>query len=340
MEQMKGSRQHHVLVVDDDPAIRNLHTDLLSGAGYEVAVASDGDEALARVEARLPDLVLLDLDMPRVSGYEVCRRLKSDPRTRFIPVVILTGALAEQARLQAWELGADDFLSKPFRTKQVLTRCRALLRVKDLVDQLDGAQNVLFALTRAMDAKSAFTQGHTERVVTYALTLGKCLGLSAADMDALRLGAALHDIGKISIPDHILNKPGPLTAEEMDIIKRHPVAGVRIVEPLQSVRHAIPLIRWHHERLDGRGYPDGISGEAIPMSVRVLSVVDVYDAMSTARPYRPPLSYDDCVATMRRDADGGGLDHDVIRCFCETLVFTPPEAIREVVTAQAAFATG
>jgi putative two-component system response regulator len=340
MEQMKGSRQHHVLVVDDDPAIRNLHTDLLGGAGYDVTVASDGDEALARVEVRRPDLVLLDLDMPRVSGYEVCRRLKADPRTRFVPVVILTGAMAEQARLLAWELGADDFLTKPFRTKHVLTRCRALLRVKDLVDQLDDAQNVLFALTRAMDAKSAFTQGHTERVVTYALTLGKCLGLSAADLDALRLGAALHDIGKISIPDEILNKPGRLTVEEMEVIKRHPVAGVRIVEPLQSVRHAIPLIRWHHERLDGGGYPDGISGDAISMAVRILSVVDVYDAMSTARPYRPALSYDDCLATMRKDADGGGLDHEVIRCFCETLVFTPPEAMREVFASRTASAAG
>jgi len=323
MEQMKGSRQYHVLVVDDDSAIRNLHTDLLTGAGYEVEVAPDGAEALGRVEVRLPDLVLLDLDMPRVTGYEVCRRLKADPRTRFIPVVILTGELAEQARLQAWELGADDFLSKPFKTKEVLTRCRALLRVKDLVDQLDGAQNVLFALARVMDAKSAFTQGHTERVVTYALTLGKCLGLSPRDLDALRLGAALHDIGKISIPDHILDKPERLTTEEMEIIKRHPVAGVRIVEPLQSVRNAIPLIRWHHERLDGRGYPDGICADAIPMAVRVLSVVDVFDALSSARPYRPPMCYDECVATMRRDADGGGLDHEVIRCFCETLVFTP-----------------
>jgi putative two-component system response regulator len=268
--------------------------------------------------------VLLDLDMPRVSGYEVCRRLKAAERTRFIPVVILTGEMAEQARLQCWELGADDFLSKPFRTKQVLTRCKALLRVKDLVDQLDGAQNVLFALARVMDAKSAFTQGHTERVVTYALTLGRCLGLSAADLDALRVGAALHDIGKISIPDHILDKPARLTAEEMEIIKRHPVAGVRIVEPLHSVRDAIPLIRWHHERLDGHGYPDGIAGDAIPMAVRVLSVVDVYDALSSARPYRPPLTYDECLATMRKDADCGGLDPEVLRCFCETLVFTPP----------------
>jgi putative two-component system response regulator len=335
MEAINESRPRHILVVDDDQAIRQLHSDFLNDAGYEVTVAVDGREALARVEDRLPDLVLLDLDMPRVSGYEVCRRLKADPQTRFIPVVILTGEMAEQARLQAWELGADAFLTKPFRTAEVLTRCRALLRVKDLVDELDGAQNVLFALTRAMDAKSSFTQGHTERVVSYALALGKCMGLSPSELDALRLGAALHDIGKIGIPDSILDKPGRLTDEEMEIIKRHPVAGVRIVEPLHSVRNAIPLIHWHHERLDGGGYPDGISGDAIPMHVRVLSVVDVYDAMSTARPYRPPLSYDDCVAAMRKDADGGGLDHEVIRCFCETLVFTPPEANRAVVTTAA-----
>jgi len=236
-------------------------------------------------------------------------------------VVILTGESAAQARLQAWELGADDYLMKPSKTNEVLTRCRALLRVKDLVDQLDGAQNVLFALARVMDAKSAFTQGHTERVVAHALALGKRLGLSPSELDALRLGAALHDIGKISIPDHILDKPGSLTEDEMEIIKRHPVAGVRIVEPLQSVRIAIPLIRWHHERLDGGGYPDGISGDDIPMPVRVLSAVDVYDALSTPRPYRPRLCYEECLSTLRGLADGGGLDPEVVRCLAETPAF-------------------
>jgi putative two-component system response regulator len=318
MSSSNGSRTYRILVVDDDPAIRRFHTCLLEGAGFAVTLAADGHEALSQVEASLPDLVLLDLDMPRLSGYEVCRRLKADARTRFIPVVILTGMGALEARLQAWDLGADDFLAKPFQIAEVLTRCRALLRVKDVVDALDGAQNVLFALTRAMDAKSAFTQGHTERVAGYALAAGKCLGLPPPDLDLLRLGAALHDIGKIGIPDQILDKPGPLTEDERDVVRRHPVAGVRIVEPLQSVRAAVPLIRWHHERPDGAGYPDGISGNTIPMPVRVLSVADVFDALRSTRPYRPALPPDECVATLCRVADTGGLDGEVVRCFCET----------------------
>jgi putative two-component system response regulator len=323
MRPLNETHRHQVLVVDDDPAVRKLHADFLEGAGYEVDLAADGREGLARVEARLPDLVLLDLDMPLVNGYEVCRRLKAESRTRLIPVIVLTGHTASEARLQAWELGADDFLTKPFRLAEVLTRCRALLRAKDVVDQLDGAENVLFALARALDAKSHFTHGHTERVVGRAMELGKCLGLAGPDLDALSLGAFLHDIGKIGIPDHILDKPGPLTADEYEVVRRHPVAGVRIVEPLQSVRGALPLIRWHHERPDGGGYPDGISAGDIPLPVRVLSVADVYDALSSARPYRPALEPTECAATLYREADCGGLDPEVVRCFCETAGVAP-----------------
>jgi putative two-component system response regulator len=180
----------------------------------------------------------------------------------------------------------------------------------------------VFALARALEAKSRYTQGHTERVTAHALALAEQAGLAAAERETLRRGAALHDVGKISIPDAILDKPGALSAEEYELVKLHPVQGVRIVEPLRSIRDVIPLVRWHHERLDGHGYPDGLFGGAIPLAVRVLSVADVYDALVSARPYRPPLPRDECLRLLNESADGGGLDPELVRLFCATLVGT------------------
>jgi putative two-component system response regulator len=179
-------------------------------------------------------------------------------------------------------------------------------------------------MARAMEAKSRYTQGHTERVTVYALSLAERLGLPEKEREVLRCGAMLHDIGKIAIPDEILNKCGPLTAEEYEVVKEHPMAGVRIVEPLRSVRDAIPLIRWHHERLDGRGYPDGLYGAAIPLLTRLLAVADVYDALSSARPYRPAMNLEECLRTLHADADEGGLDPELVRCF------TAPPAIPQL----------
>ena len=271
-----------VLVVDDDPGVSGLLRYVLEAEGHAVAVAADGEAGLAKAAANPPDLVLLDLDMPGLGGFEVCRRLKTDPATRLVPVVILTGGGSADARLRAWDLGADEFLAKPFHTVEVAARCRSLLRVKSLVDELDSAQAVVFAFARAVDAKCSYTLGHSERVTGYAVRLAERVGLPAAEREILRRGAMLHDVGKISTPDAVLNKPGKLTAEEYDVIKQHPLQGVRIVEPLKSLREALPLIRWHHERLDGRGYPDGLFGGSIPLAVRVLAVADVFDALASA----------------------------------------------------------
>jgi putative two-component system response regulator len=197
----------HVLVAEDNAEIASLLQQLLKGEGYQVAPAGDGRQALALARQRPPDLVLSDLDMPHVDGFELCRQLKSNPATRSIPVLILTGQDAQSARLRAWDLGADDFLTKPFQAVEVLARCRSLLRVKSLVDELDSAQAVVLAFARAIEAKSAYTQGHSERVTTYALMLADQAGLGPAQREFLRLGAVLHDVGKIGIPDAILNKP-------------------------------------------------------------------------------------------------------------------------------------
>lgn len=276
-----------ILVVDGDPAIATLLRKVLEADGHLVVVAADGRIALERVGERRPDLVVLDIDMPEVGGFEVCRRLKTAPDTRLLPVLVLTGTGAAGGRRRAWDLGADEFLTKPFQALEVVARCRSLLRQKDLVDALDSAESVVFALARAIEAKSPFTHGHSGRVSRYARALAERLGLGEPAIDVLRRGAALHDIGKISTPDAVLDKPGRLTPDEFDVVKRHPAEGARIVEPLRSARDLIPLIRWHHERLDGTGYPDSLAGSAIPLPVRVLSVADVYDALASDRPYRP-----------------------------------------------------
>jgi putative two-component system response regulator len=262
-----------------------------------------------------------------VGGFEVCRRLKSDPDTRLLPVLVLTGTGAADARLRAWDLGADEFLTKPFQAVEVAARCRSLLRQKDLVDALDSAESVVFALARAIEAKSPFTHGHSGRVSRYARALAERLGLGEPAIDIRRRGAALHDIGKISTPDAVLDKPGRLTTEEFDVVKRHPAEGARIVEPLRSARDLIPLIRWHHERLDGTGYPDGLAGSAIPLPVRVLSVADVYDALASDRPYRPAMPHGRCREVMAEDAAGGGLEPELVRAFFEA--FTVPTVMPE-----------
>jgi putative two-component system response regulator len=305
-----------ILVADDDPTVGAALEQILKHEGYEVTRARDGRGALAAVADRRPDLILLDLNMPHVGGFEVCQRVKRDPATSLLPIVILTAESEADARMQAWDVGADDFLTKPFQVVEVLARCRSLLRTKALVDELDSAQSVLFAFARTLEAKSRYTQGHSERVTALALALADRVGLPAADTEPLRRGSLLHDIGKISTPDSILDKPARLTADEYAVVQRHPAEGVRMVESLRSIRDVIPFIRWHHERMDGRGYPDGLFGGSIPVAVRVLAVADVYDALATERPYRPALAPDECVRILRADAAGGGLDAELVEAFC------------------------
>jgi putative two-component system response regulator len=220
-----------------------------------------------------------------------------------VPILILTGRSADEARREAWEQGADDFLSKPFQRLDVLARCRSLLRVKRLTDALDSAESVVLAFAQAVEAKSAYTRGHSDRVTEYALLLAVDLGLPREDCELLERGAPLHDLGKIKLPDAILDKPGPLTAAEYELVKQHPVEGERILQGLRSVRDALPLVRWHHERLDGGGYPDGLMGGSIPLLVRILAVADVYDALAHDRPYHAAMPLERVFEIL--DADAG-----------------------------------
>ncbi|HTU19167.1 MAG TPA: HD-GYP domain-containing protein [Gemmataceae bacterium] len=194
-----------------------------------------------------------------------------------------------------------------------------------LIEERDSAEAVVFALARTVEAKSLFTHGHSERVMHYALSLADVVGVPAHEREVLRKGALLHDIGKISVPDAILDKPGKLTIAEFEVIKGHPAQGAHIVEPLHSLRETLPLIRWHHERLDGKGYPDGLRGDAIPQLVRILSVADVYDALSSERPYRQSIPHGSCLEMLRQNALGGGLDPDLVAIFHDIVTPLAPD---------------
>jgi len=302
-------------VVDDLDANRRLLTALLEPLGCEIFTAADGREALEQAELHPPDLILLDVMMPEVNGLEVCARLKSDPRTRLIPIVVITALHGEQEKLRAIEVGADDFLNKPFSKAELLARVRALLRLKRFTDELEFAETVLFSLGLAVEARDPHTEGHCQRLARISVELGRRLALEESALEALRRGGYLHDIGKIAISDSVLLKAGPLSAEEWQVMRQHAVIGEQICWPLRSFDAVLPIIRSHHEHWDGSGYPDGLRGEAIPLLARVLQLVDVYDALRSLRPYKPALTAAAALEQMQSEAERGWYDPRLVEFF-------------------------
>lgn len=307
-----------VLVVDDVAANRELLEGHLGDLGYDVRQARDGVQALEAIAADEPDLVLLDIDMPRLDGISVCERLKAHPTRRLIPIVILTASNDRDTRLRGIAAGADDFLSKPFDAKELLVRARVLLRQRALNRRLDATEGVLFALARAVEARDRYTIHHAERVGGYARAIGAALGLDTEDTAMLYEGGVLHDLGKIAIPDAILLKPGPLTDHEFAAMRQHSVEGERICLSLRSVAHFLPIIRHHHERIDGQGYPDHLSGPDIPAGARIVAIADAWDAMVSDRPYRAGLDPEEAVRRLRGSA-GKQWDAEMVQIFLELL---------------------
>lgn len=301
-----------ILVVDDLPENREILSGLLEPEGYTVITAKDGQEGLDKALAEPPDLILMDVSMPRMTGFEACRRLKADERTHLVPLVLVTGLVAREDRIQGIAAGCDDFLTKPVDSEQLMARTRSLLRAKTLIDDLEQAENVLVSLANALDAKDNYTRGHSERVAEYAEALGGALGLDRGERRNLRRAGLLHDIGKIGTRLDYLQKPGPLTSSEYEEVKKHPVIGYDICKPLRTMAPLLALIRSHHERLDGRGYPDGLKGDAIPVPLRCLSVADVYDALTSDRSYRKALPAEEAFVLMRREASVGMWDLRIV----------------------------
>jgi putative two-component system response regulator len=310
-----------VLLVDDLPVNLRLMRALLAEVDCEVETANDGPEAIAKVEANPPALVLLDLDMPSMSGFEVCRRIKSSPLTRLVPVVMVTALSAVTDRIEALEAGADDFLSKPVDRAEMLARVTSLLRLRKLYDELDESERVIFALAAAVEAKDQYTEAHTERVAESAYELGRRAGLAGPQLRSLYRGGMIHDIGKIGVPDAILHKAGRLSRGEWDVMRRHPQVGEAIARPLRSAAGLLGIIRHHHENFSGGGYPDGLSGLDIPIEARVMAVCDAMDAMMSDRPYRLRRTYEEAIAILK---DGAGMqwDPELVRLFTRDVAGT------------------
>jgi len=309
------------LVADDQAANRELLEELLTPQGCKVVSVPDGAAALEELTRTQFDLVLLDVMMPHLNGFEVCEKIKNNPDTYLIPVIMITALSDKQDRIEGIRVGADDFLSRPLDRTELLARVRSLLKLKQRTDELERAESVLFSLARSIEGKDPYTHGHCERLSDYSARLGEHLGLSEDQLVALRRAGIVHDVGKIAVPDAILLKPGSLTADEWKLIREHPVVGERICAPLKSFRFVLPIIRHHHEKLDGSGYPDGLRGEDIPVTARVLQIVDVYDALTTDRPYKKAFSITDALQTMKEEVAKGWWDPHIFDQF-ERLVRT------------------
>lgn len=308
-----------ILVVDDESTQRELLQEMLELDGYTVACAGDGRQAEHLLATCAPDLVLLDVNLPHRNGFDICKKIKLHPETHLIPVVMVTGLTDTPDRIRGIEAGADDFLSKPFDRCELIARVRSLLKRKEITDELDRADHVLMALGRGIEAKDPYTEGHCARIAEYSLLLGRALGLSNEELRALRIAGSVHDIGKIGVPDAILLKKGPLLAEEWAVMRTHTMIGERICSPLRSFQSVLPIIRSHHERQDGSGYPDGLRGEDVPLLARIMQLADIFDALTTERSYKPALTCEEALRQMQEEVNRGWWDPELFRIFAEVV---------------------
>jgi len=304
-----------ILVVDDHPSNRMTAVALLSMEGYEVLEAENGIAALESIVSSDPDLILLDVMMPGMDGFEVCRRLKQDEQTRLIPIIFVTALDDRRARLKGIEAGGDDFLTKPFDQLELSARVRSLVRQKRLNEDLDHAEQVLFSIAKTVESRDPNTGDHCQRLVDQGRAFGEYLGLSRNEIRDLTWGGYLHDIGKVGIPDAILLKPGRFTLDEWEIMKQHVVIGEKICKPLRTMRGVVPIIRHHHERWDGSGYPDGLKGDEIPFLAQVFQVIDIYDALTSERPYKQAMTAAEAIAILEEETAKGWRNPDLVEKF-------------------------
>ena len=309
------SKKHRILIVDDVAENVELLDTYLQSSGYEVLTAASGHEAIRITYDKRPDLILLDIMMPELDGYEVCKLLKNDESTMFIPIVLITALNDIEDKIKGLEAGADDFLSKPINRLELMARIGSLLKIKSLHDDLDTSENIIFTLVLALEAKDPDTKGHSERVAILAQDLAREIGASVKEQKKIYKAGILHDIGKIGVPEAILNKKSGLEEKEYAEVRNHPIVGARICGPLKSLVDVIPAIKHHHELFDGSGQPDGLAGEEIPLGARVIAIADSYDAMTSARPYRSPATKEKALKSLMDNIDSGQWDPSLIKIF-------------------------
>ncbi len=301
-------RSASILVVDDLSFNLEVMEGILFREGYKVLTAVDSDVALDIAEQNEVDLAILDVMMPGMNGYDLCRKLKAMSGKRFFPVILVTALNELDDKIKGIEAGADDFLTKPFHTIELITKIRSLLRLRKLQGELDHSEDIIMTLAIAIEAKDPYTKGHSERVGALSKEFASFLGVSEEDSNLLHKAGILHDIGKIGVDDYILHKNRNLTDDELNLVKEHVLIGENICTPLHSARQILPVIRHHHERWDGRGFPDGLKGDEIPFFARIVAITDTFDAMVSMRPYRAPYSISDAIGRMENEKDSGQWD--------------------------------
>jgi putative two-component system response regulator len=313
----------NILIVDNEEINRWLLRATLKSAQYRILECRKASEAMELLEASKVDLIVLDLMLPEVSGPELCRWLKSNRKTQLIPVLMLTSVQGIENEIAGISSGADEFLIKPLHPAVVRTRIRAMLRNKALIDSLEEAETILFALAQAVEHRDKFIGMHCQRLATFSVMMGEALNLGSSELTTLYRGGFLHDIGKISMPDSILFKQGSLSDEEWDVMKNHPVRGEQICQPMKSLAQVLPIIRHHHERWDGSGYPDGLKGEDIPLLARVLQVADIYDALTTLRSYKPAYTQEEAFRIIEQEVERGWRDPALVSLLIRTVQNNP-----------------
>ena len=312
----RGSTRPRVAVIEDDAAVRRVLSRILEDAGYGVIAIADGENGLRAVVEHQPDMLILDLTLPGMDGLEICRRLRADSRTVTLPIIVLTAHTSTSDMVAALDAGADDFVTKPFQQVELLARLRSSFRTREVIRRMEQAHDIVVALANAVEAKDLGLKDHCRYLDYRSARLAAYVGLRDGELEGVAYGALLHDIGKIGISEHVLHKPGPLTDDEFRVMREHPEIGERICDPLRMSRDFTPIIRHHHERWDGAGYPDGLKGEQIPLGARIVALADAFDAIVRGRPYRAARSVDEAFAELKKHS-GKQFDPGLVPLFIE-----------------------
>jgi putative two-component system response regulator len=306
-----------ILLLDSSQINRQLIKGILKLGPYRILESETPEKALQLLETETVDLIITDLVLPSMGGLEFCRRVRSDRRSRLLPLLIVTSVTGAENEAAAFTAGADEIVYRPPQPISLRLRVESLIRKKKLVDELEEAENILFSIAIAVEQRDQETGNHCERLAALSVALGSAIGLPEDDLQALYRGGFLHDIGKIAVRDDVLLKRGALTDDEWTIMRDHTVKGEDICRQMKSLAPVLPIIRNHHEKWDGSGYPDGLKDEQIPLLARILQIADIYDALTSRRTYKPAFSAEDALEQLQKEVDLGWRDPELVRVFCE-----------------------